>query len=134
MFRFVLIVATLACALQCTTADAKGRSGKWFRGTKIGSMRSHSTGHPNHFQPTGRYRSYYPSSSFGFRIGVGSYPNFGPSYGYSRFGYIDPYRFDGYGYDPYRYGSFQAPDLLNDPYFIERHRNDSRFPGRRRSR
>ena len=68
------------------------------------------------------YRSFYPSSSFGLSIGVGGYSGFGYGYGYSGFGYPDPYRFDGYGYDPYRYGSFRMPDLLDDPYFIERNR------------
>jgi hypothetical protein len=62
-------------------------------------------------------------------VGVFSYPN----YGYPRPGSFDPYRFDNYVYDPYTSGSFRAPDLINDPYFRERHRYDSAFPGRYRT-
>lgn len=54
-----------------------------------------------------------------------SYPGYG--YGYR---YVDPYRFDGFGYDPYRYGSFRMPDMHNDIYFDEQLRSQSRFPGR----
>lgn len=64
---------------------------------------------------------------FGMGIGVGSYP----PYNYPRPGEFNPYRFDSYIYDPYQSGSFEPPDLLNDPYFRERHRYDSHFPGRR---
>ncbi len=79
-----------------------------------------------------RHRSNYPSSGVGFSIGVGSYPGFGyPGFGYPGFGYLDPYRFDGYGYDPYRYGNFRPYDPMQDPYYRERYRYDSFFPGRR---
>jgi hypothetical protein len=105
MFRSFVVLATVVCAIQCTTANAQWRSGRGYRGP-----RSH--------------RSSYPSSSFGFSIGIGSYPG----YGYPGFGFFDPY-----AYDPYRYGSFRAPDLLDDPLFIESHRYDSHFPGRRRA-
>lgn len=69
-------------------------------------------------------------SLFGFGIGIG---NYSPSGLYPP-GVFDPYAFDGRAYDPYRYGSFKAPDLLDDPYFRERHRYDSHFPGRYRGR
>jgi hypothetical protein len=74
------------------------------------------------------YRS--EPSLFGFSFGIG---NYSPS-GYYPQGTFDPYAFDGRAYDPYRYGSFRAPDLLDDPYFRERHRFDSRYPGRYRGR
>ncbi|TWU15436.1 hypothetical protein [Allorhodopirellula heiligendammensis] len=41
-----------------------------------------------------------------------------------------PYYGYGYAYDPYRHGSFHAPDLLNEPYFRAQHKFDSQFPGR----
>ena len=77
------------------------------------------------------YRSYNPSSGLNISIGIGGYPGYYSGFG--GYGYLDPYRFDGYGYDPYRYGSFEAPDLLKDPYFRERYRYDSKFPGRYRA-
>lgn len=117
MFRSLVVLATVVCALQCPTADAKGRLGKWLRGAKDA----------NHAQSANSHRSHSEPTFLGFGIGVGSYP----PYNYPRPGEFNPYRFDSYLYDPYRYGSFEAPDLLNDPYFRERHRYDSRFPGRR---
>ncbi len=130
MFRLLVVLATFVSAIECNVAYAQGRMGG--SGCRSGgpglSMRG--AGNHSHYQRPGSYRSYYPASSFGFSIGIGSYPG----YGYSSFGYLDPYRFDGYGYDPYRYGSFRAPDLLDDPYFRERYRYDSRFPGRHADR
>lgn len=41
-----------------------------------------------------------------------------------------PYYGYGYAYEPYRHGSFRAPDLLNEPYFRAQHKFDSQFPGR----
>ncbi|TWT49117.1 hypothetical protein Pla22_43090 [Rubripirellula amarantea] len=51
--------------------------------------------------------------------------------GYPRHGYPS-YGF-GYVYDPYARGSFEAPDLLNDPLFQAQHKFDSRYPGRYQS-
>jgi hypothetical protein len=144
MFRLLAILATVVIAFPCTSAQAQGRSGKG-RGFKInsghgiGKMRGHSSSRYAHHGGPGNYRSHYPSPSFGFSIGIGGYPGYGYSglgysnFGYSSFGYLDAYRFDGFGYDPYRYGTFRAPDLLDDPYFIQRHRYDSQFPGRYRA-
>ncbi len=64
---------------------------------------------------------------FGFGFGIQS----DPVYRNDPPGTFNPNRFDSYVHDPYRFGSFEAPDLLNDPYFRERHRYDSAFPGRR---
>lgn len=41
-----------------------------------------------------------------------------------------PYYGYGYAYEPYRHGSFRAPDLLNEPSFRAQHKFDSKFPGR----
>lgn len=99
--------------------------GKRSRGAKISRAPVQSaTRVPN------QYRTPYPTTTGRMSIGVLSYPD----YNHPRPGQFDPYRFDNYVYDPYRFGSFEAPDLLNDPYFRERHRYDSHFPGRRRSR
>ncbi|TWU37735.1 hypothetical protein Q31b_45240 [Novipirellula aureliae] len=54
-----------------------------------------------------------------------------PIYGYSTIGSVAPYGM-GYVNDPYQSGSFKIPDLLDDPLFIQQHRYESRFPGRRR--
>jgi len=133
MFRPLVVVATfvfvIACTVESNSANAQGRMGKTCRSGAHG-LSSRAVGNHGHYRGTGSHRSHYPTSSFGFSIGVGSYPG----YGYSSFGYLDPYRFDGFGYDPYRYGSFRAPDLLKDPYFRERYRYDSRFPGRHTGR
>jgi len=115
MFRLLVALAAVVCAIECTSAHAQGRWGKGFRTGANLSRYSSSN------------RSYAPSSAFGFSIGIGSYPN----YGYPAVGSFNPYRFDSYIYDPYRSGNFEAPDLLKDPYFRERHRYDSQFPGRR---
>lgn len=66
------------------------------------------------------------------RIGFGFASD--PSRAYVPNGYFNPYGFDLYTHDPYRFGSFDPPDLLEDPYFRERHRYDSRYPGRYRHR
>jgi hypothetical protein len=116
MFRSLLLVATILCAFDCSTAHAQRFGGKWFRG---GGKQSKFRG------PSTRGLFSQPSL-FGFGISIGSYP----SYDYPRPGGFDPYRFDNYVHDPYRSGSFEPPDLLNDPYFRERHRYDSHFPGR----
>jgi hypothetical protein len=133
MFRSLVVVATVVCAIECTVecnnANAQGRMGKACR-TGARGLSRRAIGNHGHYGGPSYHRSHYASPSFGFSIGIGSYPG----YGYSSFGYMDPYRFDGFGYDPYRYGSFRAPDLLNDPYFRERYRYDSRFPGRHPNR
>jgi hypothetical protein len=115
MFRLLVALSAVVCAIECTSAHAQGRWGKGFRTGANLSRYSSSN------------RSYAPSSAFGFSIGIGSYP----PYGYPRVGDFNPYRFDSYVYDPYRSGNFEAPDLLQDPYFREQHRYDSQFPGRR---
>lgn len=122
MFRSIVAVAFFAVAIDCTTASAQ-RHGNCARGAHV--SRGHYSGGHRH------YRSDYPSSSFGLSIGIGGYPG----YGYSSFGYRDPYPFYGYrsGYDPYGAPNFEAPDLLRDPYFRARHKFDSRFPGRYRA-
>ena len=117
MFRWFVVLTTFVCALQFAEADAEGLFAKRFR-----AARSH-----NHTRSASSHRSSAEPTLFGFGIGVGSYP----PYGYPRPGEFNPYRFDSYLYDPYQGGSFEAPDLLKDPYFRERHRYDSRFPGRR---
>lgn len=133
MFRLLILFVTFAVTLPLSEVAAQGRS---HRSYHSGHGHMHS-GHGAVIQryDNGRrygkrynnYHSYRPSSSIGISIGIGGYP------GYGGFGYFDPYRFDFYGYDPYRFGSFEAPDLLNDPYFRERHRYDSKYPGRYRA-
>lgn len=74
-------------------------------------------------------RQAYPRepSLFGFGVTIGNY------YGRTGYGVFDPYGFNGNVYYPYQYGSFKAPDLLDDPYFRARHKFDSRYPGRYRT-
>lgn len=115
----LLIVFVAATLFTSTNADAQLFGRKWFGGRKHSSAKRPA---PNN------YRTPYPTTSAGISVGFGSYPY----YNYPRPGSFDPYRFDSYVYDPYRSGSFRAPDLINDPYFRERHRYDSHFPGRRK--
>ena len=129
MLRLLIITAVTACVLHCTQADAQlfGRRHHSSRGAKLQRYESH-----RQTANTERtYRPYNPSSGLNISIGIGGYPRYYSGFG--GYGYLDPYRFDGYGYDPYRYGSFEAPDLLKDPYFRERYRYDSKFPGRYRA-
>lgn len=74
-----------------------------------------------------RYRTPYPTITGPASIGVFSYPgrNYPGPYDF------DPYRFDNYVYDPMISGRFRAPSLLDDPYFRERYRYDSAYPGRK---
>ncbi len=106
---FVLLVFALSTT-ACSCVVAQERSQHWHR-------RHVATNH---------------AATHGNRIGFG----FGsdPNGQYVPNGYFNPYGFDLYVHDPYRYGSFDAPDLLDDPYFRERHRYDSRYPGRYRQR
>ncbi|MCO8124696.1 hypothetical protein NHH03_23355 [Stieleria sp. TO1_6] len=128
----ILLAAALGahCALDCSTADAQLFSGK-----RLSRLRDNLIGAPAISRPPtadrtpSRYRSQVPAPSMGLSIGIGSYPY----YGYPPPGSFNPYRFDSYTHDPYRLGRFDAPDLLNDPYFRERTRYDSRYPGRYRS-
>ena len=75
-------------------------------------------------------RSGYGHAGYG-HAGYGHVSRRYPIYGYSTVGSIAPYGL-GYVNDPYQSGSFKVPDLLDDPLFIEQHRHESRFPGRRR--
>lgn len=78
--------------------------------------------------PGNRYR-------YGGGISVGSY---GYGYGYGGnaigfgFGLSSPVPVAGSPllYDPWATGRFQAPDLMDDPYFRAHHKFDSRYPGR----
>lgn len=130
MFRILIIIVVSFSVLHCTQADAQlfGRRHQSTRGAKI--QRYDSRRQP--VKAEQNFRSYRTSSGLNINIGIGTFPGYGYGYysGFGSFGYFDPYRFDGYGYDPYRYGSFEAPDLLKDPYFRERYRYDSKYPGR----
>ena len=117
MFRSFVILAALACAMQCTSAAAEGPLGRWLRGLR----------HANRAHGTVNHGHHDDAVLFGKSIGFASYP----PYNYPRPGEFDPERFDNYVHDPYLRGRFDAPDLLNDPYFRERHRYDSHFRGRR---
>ena len=130
MFRRLMILFVSFSVLHCTQADAQlfGRRHQSKRGAKLQRYDSHR-------QPAKAVqndRSYRTSSGINISIGIGTFPGYGYYPGFGGYGYLDPYRFDGYGYDSYRYGSFEAPDLLKDPYFRERYRYDSQFPGRYR--
>ncbi|MEM8671595.1 MAG: hypothetical protein AAGG48_29010 [Planctomycetota bacterium] len=116
MSRFYVVIVLIVMALMSQQAVARGPFARFFSGQRM--MRSNS--------PVTRSQPASEPTLFGLGIGVGSYP----PYNYPRPGEFDPYRFDSYVYDPYAFGSFEAPDLLKDPYFRERHRNDSHFPGR----
>jgi hypothetical protein len=145
MFRSVVVLATLLVALESSSVEAQGRGGSWFGGGRR-SVSNHSARRSHPWRGSwgaGRSLDHRDSgprlygSSLTIGIGIGSYPGYGHGYGYG-YGYpgvgsLHPYAFDGYGYDPYRYGSFKAPDLLDDPYFRERYRYDSHFPGRYRA-
>lgn len=130
MFSRLIIIVFSFSMLHCTQVDAQlfGRRYSSTRGAKLQRYDSHR-------QPARakqNYRSYRTSSGLNINIGIGAFPGYSYYSGFGGFGYLDPYRFDGYGYDPYRYGSFEAPDLLKDPYFRERYRYDSLFSGRYR--
>ena len=118
MFRSFLVLAAVTCAMQSTSADAEGPLGRWLGGLRHPNHARGTVGHPHHGETV---------LLFGKSIGFGSYP----AYNYPRPGEFDPERFDNYVHDPYVRGRFDAPDLLNDPYFRERHRYDSHFRGRR---
>lgn len=115
MFRPTLLIVAVSLLVP-SAASAQRWKGKsnWGRGRGANIQRY-----------TGGSRTFSEPSLLGFGIGIGSYPRYGYPHPYG----FDPYRFDSYLYDPYRTGSFEPPDLLNDPYFRERHRYDSHFPG-----
>ncbi len=131
MFRLVMITVVSVSVLHCTQADAQLLFGRRHQSARGAQLQRYDTSRQAENDRT--YRSYRPSSGLDISIGIGSYPGYGYYSGFGAYGYLDPYRFDGYGYDPYRYGSFEAPDLLKDPYFRERYRYDSKFPGRYRA-
>ena len=81
--------------------------------------------HIRHRQPT--FATGFASPAF-IDFGVGGYP----ADGVYRYGRVPMYSTNPYPYDPYVRGSFRAPDLLDDPFFRERTRHQSHFPGRRR--
>ena len=132
MFRLLMITVVCTSVLHCTQAEAQLLFGRRHQSVRGAQLQRYDT-HRQTEKTERTYRSYRPSSGLDIRIGIGSYPGYGYYSGFGGYGYLDPYRFDGYGYDPYRYGSFEAPDLLKDPYFRERYRYDSKFPGRYRA-
>jgi hypothetical protein len=127
MFRFLVMAATGVCAIESATAQtpqhrvtAQVASDVHLGGIRATPIQLVGDRFFRRFQSTRRSRS---PSLFGFSIGIGNY------YSDRRSGYyeFDPNAFSGYAYDPYTYGHFEAPDLLNDPYFRERNRYDSHF-------
>ena len=132
MLRFLMTTVVSICVFHGTDVEAQllfGRRHQSSRGAKLQRYDSHRQA----AKIEDSYRSYKRSSGLNISVGIGAYPGFGYYPGFGGYGYLDPYRFDGYGYDPYRYGSFEAPDLLKDPYFRERYRYDSKYPGRYRA-
>ncbi|TWU21499.1 hypothetical protein Pla52o_36860 [Novipirellula galeiformis] len=88
-----------------------------------------SQNHRPHSHPP-RWQSHASSSQLSPRLSLGAERyqrndrgDIRNPYGYPFYGY-------GYIYDPYQTGSFRAPDLMNDPYFRDQHKFDSRYPGR----
>ena len=130
MLRLLIITFVIFIALHHNPAEAQ-IFGRWKNSSRGAKLQRYESQRPlttaDH-----RERSSRTSSGLDIRIGVGTFPGYGYYPGFGAVGYLDPYRFDGFGYDPYRYGRFEAPDLLNDPYFRERYRYDSKYPGRYR--
>jgi hypothetical protein len=129
LFRYLLLGALVLGGFDYQNVEARGPLANWFRGRwnaspspPVAASRPATT--PDSYPMP---RSFGEPTIFGMGVGVGSYP----PYNYPYPGQFNPYRFDSYLYDPYQSGSFEPPDLLNDPYFRERHRYDSHFPGRR---
>ncbi|WP_419194424.1 hypothetical protein [Novipirellula herctigrandis] len=147
MSRFFL-VAVIACSFICSNAEAKGRhynrhshhrsSPQSGFSIRIGIGGISGFGYSGHqysghqysgHQYSGHQYSGHQYSGLGYsghRYQAYTYP----VYGYSTVGSVAPYGL-GYINDPYQSGSFKVPDLLDDPLFIEQHRHESRFPGRR---
>ncbi|MCA9138422.1 MAG: hypothetical protein KDB00_16740 [Planctomycetales bacterium] len=121
----IRLLVTLFVLLSILSQDTHA---KWF-GNRSRTPRPQRASSAQTASVPNLYRTPYPTSTGPMSIGMFSYPNGN----YPRPGNFDPYRFDNYVYDPYRFGSFHEPDLLNDPYFRERHRYDSHFPGRRQT-
>ena len=98
MFRIIMMVVALACALQCAAVQAQ--------------RHGHSSPH-RHSPPA-------QPSIFGFGFGsIGNAHRANPNFGQP--GSTPHYGYD-YIYDPYRSGRFVAPDLiLNDPFFRTQH-------------
>lgn len=122
-----LLIALFTCTLLLVgTSDAQ-----WFSGKRLSGLFGKQDAPSRHGKPSAvpnQYRTPYPTTTGRMSVGVFSYPD----YNYPAPGAFDPYRFDNYVYRPFAYGHFREPDLLNDPYFRERHRYDSHFPGRRK--
>lgn len=123
------MIRTLVALLLLATLSAGDANAQWF-GKRFRQNPARRVAPAPPRNVPNRYRTPYPTTTGPMSIGVFSYPDGN----YPRPGTFDPYRFDNYVYDPYRFGSFEAPDLLNDPYFRERHRYDSHFPGRRQTK
>lgn len=98
MLRSLLLVSCLTVAC-CSTASGQGYFQRY---------------------AAGNYSRSPSVSVFGIGTNTGA--------GHPPYVYFDPNGFNPYVYDPYTSGSFEAPDLLNDPYFRERHRYQSHFP------
>lgn len=123
MFRLLLVSVAAMGAIQVATAqsqpdhDASQFAGGGFRTAPVQLVGD------RFFRRSRGNRWSRSPSLFGFSIGIGNYHSDRRS-GYYEF---DPHAFSGYAYDPYTFGHFEAPDLLKDPYFRERHRYDSHF-------
>ncbi len=118
---------SIACADSPThAADSGVRVAKKFGlfGFRRGPARNTAG---NYRGGSSGYRTSSGAPVYGYGIGTGY-----SSFNYGGFGYLDPYRFDGFGYDPYRYGSFKAPDLLDDPYFQANSLYPDKYPAYRR--
>ena len=129
MFRILICAATIAVVIQVAPAQAQHRrhairvaNDVQIAGGGIQPAPVQLVGDRffRRFQNSRRSKS---PSLFGFSFGIGNYYSDRQS-GYYEF---DPNACSGYAYDPYTYGHFEAPDLLKDPYFRERHRYDSHF-------
>jgi hypothetical protein len=126
MFRILFVAATVVSAIHVTPAQAQHRrhvaSNADVAGGGVRTAPVQLVGDRFFRRSRSSRRSRTPSL-FGFSIGIGNYYSDRQS-GYHEF---DPHAFSGYAYDPYTFGHFEAPDLLKDPYFRERHRYDSHF-------
>lgn len=89
-----------------------------------------SAGHPaSQFHSVGNRIVVGPTHHHGGRNYSGYHSNAVDG----RYGYPGAFAGYGYVYNPYGRGRFEAPDLLNDPYFQAEHKFDSHFPGRYRA-
>lgn len=123
MLRSLAATAALILVASGSTASAQHHHPQGHTHTQQ-HQHQHQPHHPHRraASPAPAFQAFgFSFGGFGTQRGLAPYQNPNQYPIYNNFGYV---------FDPYERGSFDVPDLMDDPFIQRQYKFDSHFPGR----